>query len=97
MNIIEIKVGNKSYKISCKQGEEDHIRELSKKLDKRYKNLSTKFSHKADDNLLLVIAAIVLEDELYNLKGDKIAGGKSRKLVENAITRIDQIIEKLEA
>lgn len=97
MNIIEIKVGNKKYKISCKDGEEEHIEKLSKKFDERYKNLSAKFGHKADDSLLLVISGIVLEDEIHSLKSDKISDSKSRKIVENAVTRIDKIIEKLES
>lgn len=96
MNVIEIKIGNKNYKISCRDGEENHIISLSKKLNERFKNLSARFSHKADDSLLLVIIGIVLEDELQNLKNDKVTDNKSRSVIEKTISRIDEVINKLE-
>lgn len=96
MNILEIEICNKKYKISCQEGEEEHILELSTKVNNRINNLQEKFGNKADDRLLFVINSIVMEDELHNLKKNKVTDNSSRKIIEESILKIDRIIQALE-
>ncbi len=93
MNIIEITIGEKNYKISCNPGEEDHIVKLSQKINNRYNNLSKNIGDKASENLMLVIIALMLEDELSNLQQNHNQNAKianiSKKL-ENIISRLEE-------
>lgn len=98
MKIIEITVGNKKYKISCNPGEESHIFALSRKLDKRYKNLAANLGDKASEGLILVIMGLMQEDELINSTN---ANGKQKKSLPNdqilSLSRkVDNTITKLE-
>lgn len=92
MNIIEITIGEKNYKISCNPGEEDHIVELSQKINERYNNLSKNIGDKASENLMLVIIALMLEDELSNYQANSNQNAK----IANISKKLENIISKLE-
>jgi cell division protein ZapA (FtsZ GTPase activity inhibitor) len=92
MNIIEITIGEKIYKISCNPGEESHIQKLSHKINNRYNNLRKNISDKASENLMLVIIALMLEDELSN---NSLSSNNKAKI--SAISKkLEKIISKLE-
>ncbi len=107
MNVIEIKVGNHYHKISCKDGEEAHIKNLSDKLSQRVDSLAKSFGDKASENLLLIIAGIMLEDELANKKPTNSANNNIAKstnhqesqdlklAAKESIASIDKIMHKL--
>ena len=99
MNIIEISIGNKKYKISCNTGEEERITKLSKKLDNKYKTLEKNLGHKASEGLILVIMGLILEDEIDMVKNVEQSQKKlhnSEKQIKALCARIDGAIAKLE-
>jgi len=60
--IIELPVGKSLYKISCGENEKEKVFELSEKLNQRVNNLSLSLKN-ADEKTLLVIAALMLQEE----------------------------------
>lgn len=98
MNIIEITVGNKKHKISCNPGEENHILELSRKLDRRYNSLATNLGDKASEGLILVIMGLMQEDELIN--SAKTTGNQKKSLPNDQmlslLKKVDNTIAQLE-
>ena len=63
MSMVEITIGNSRHQISCNQDEKEKLLALAKKLNKRVNQLS--FSLKdVDEKTLLVIAALMAEEEL---------------------------------
>ena len=97
MNIIEINIGNKKYKISCNEGEENHILGLSKKLDSKYCNLQKNLGDKASEGLILVIMGLMLEDEIHNTKSNvKSLPNLSQQKLPFIYNKVDSLIAKLE-
>jgi len=64
---VEFNIGNKTYNINCDAGEEAHIGELAKSVDVRF-NAITKTFGSASDSLIMAITALMMEDEIKNLK-----------------------------
>lgn len=98
MQIIEINIGNKSYKISCTIGEEDKVRKLATRLNKRYKKLEGSLGNKASADMILVIIGLMLEDEVSSLASgnDQNNLNKSTKIKELS-NKIDKIVDNLSA
>ena len=92
MNIIEITVGNKKYKISCNPGEENHILNLSKKLDQKYSQLSKNLGHKASESMIFVIMGLMILDE----NSTKNTSSPSKAHLVSICKKIESTISNLE-
>jgi cell division protein ZapA len=67
MAIINVQIRNSNHQIACNDGEEGELKSLATSLTKRINKLSENHA-KANDNLLLIMAALTIEDELNELK-----------------------------
>ncbi len=70
MTIVSISIRNNIYQIACNDGEEDKVHHLAASLTERVNKLSSSHA-KANDNLLLAIAALTIESELDELRKRK--------------------------
>lgn len=68
--ILEIPVGKSRYKITCEETEQERLELLGKKLNKRVNDLSQQMKY-TDEKTLLVITALMLEEELEQSPSDK--------------------------
>jgi len=64
---VNIKFNNKDYLLSCDDGQEESLKNLTKFLDKKYTELKDKLGN-IGDNKLLLITTIQLIDEYFDLK-----------------------------
>ena len=64
---INIKFNNKDYLLSCDDGQEESLKNLTKFLDKKYNELKDKLGN-IGENKLLLITTIQLIDEYFDLK-----------------------------
>jgi|TARA_B110001452_G_scaffold245702_1_gene230532 cell division protein ZapA len=64
---VNIKFNNKDYLLSCDDGQEDSLKNLTKFLDKKYTELKDKLGN-IGENKLLLITTIQLIDEYFDLK-----------------------------
>ena len=64
---INIKFNNKDYLLSCDDGQEEDLKNLTKFLDKKYSSLKEKLGNIGESKLLLITAIQVI-DEYYDLK-----------------------------
>ena len=82
---INIKFNNKDYLLSCDDGQEESLKELTSFLDKKYKELKDKLGN-IGENKLLLITTIKLIDEYFDLKRIKMRKDKlddlSKKFLE---------------
>ena len=63
---INIKFNNKDYLLSCDDGQEEDLKNLTKFLDKKYSNLREKLGN-IGENKLLLITAIKTVDDYFDL------------------------------
>ncbi|MDC0903096.1 cell division protein ZapA [Pelagibacteraceae bacterium] len=64
---VNIKFNNKDYLLSCDDGQEESLKNLTKFLDKKYQELKDKLGN-IGENKLLLITTIQLIDEYFDLK-----------------------------
>ena len=64
---INIKLNNKDYLLSCDDGQEEDLKNLTKFLDKKYSSLREKLGN-IGENKLLLITAIQVIDDYFDLK-----------------------------
>ena len=64
---INVKFNNKDYLLSCDDGQEESLKNLTKFLDRKYGELKEKLGN-IGDNKLLLITTIQLIDEYFDLK-----------------------------
>jgi len=99
MNVIEIAIGHKTYKISCNPGEEEHVKKLAGRLNERFNKLEASLGDKASDNMILVIIGLMLEDETLNNNATSVNSdsNSNKEKVAKLSTKIDDIVSRLEA
>ena len=64
---VNVKFNNKDYLLSCDDGQEESLKNLTKFLDKKYSELKDKLGN-IGENKLLLITTIQLIDEYFDLK-----------------------------
>ena len=60
---VEIRINNRPYRISCDDGQEDHLTSLAELVDKRVQQLVSSVGQLGEDRLL-VMASLLIADEL---------------------------------
>ena len=64
---INIKFNGKEYLLSCEDGQEDHLEELSLHLNKKFNDLKNSLGN-IGENKLLLISSIKIMDEYFETK-----------------------------
>ena len=64
---INIKFNGKDYLLSCDDGQEEHLLELSEYLNTRFQDLKSELGNIGESKLLL-ISSIKVVDEYYEIK-----------------------------
>ena len=64
---VNIKFNNKEYLLSCEDGQEEHLEELSLNLNKKFNDLKFDLGN-IGENKLLLISSIKVMDEYYETK-----------------------------
>ena len=64
---INIKFNGKEFLLSCEDGQEEHLEELSENLNLKFNQLKSKLGN-LGENKLLLITSITLMDEYYETK-----------------------------
>ena len=64
---VNIKFNGKDYLLSCDEGQEDGLKELANYLDTKYNELKSNLGN-IGENKLLLIAAIKIIDEFFDIK-----------------------------
>ncbi len=64
---VNIKFNGKDFLLSCEDGQEEHLEELSNHLSERFNQLKSKLGN-LGENKLLLITSITLIDEYFETK-----------------------------
>ena len=80
---VNIKFNNKDYLLSCDDGQEEDLKNLTKFLDKKYGELQEKLGN-IGENKLLLITTIQLIDEYFDL----------RKKITSQKQKLDELSKK---
>ena len=64
---VNIKFNGKEFLLSCEDGQEEHLEELSIHLNKKFDDLKSTLGH-IGENKLLLITSITVMDEYFETK-----------------------------
>ena len=84
MDDVEISINNRSYRISCKDGEEDRIRGLATLLNKQIIQLADKIGQLGEARMILLASLILLD------KSDE-TEKESEKILNIATEKIEEL------
>ena len=93
---VNIKFNNKDYLLSCDDGQEESLKNLTKFLDKKYTELKDKLGN-IGENKLLLITTIQLIDEYFNLKQKVTNQKKKLDEISNKFKEIKSLAIKYKA
>jgi cell division protein ZapA len=68
MSNVSLSIGGRSYTVNCDPGEEDHVAELGAMIDSK---LSALGQAGQNESRMLLFAALLLADEVYELRSGK--------------------------
>ena len=63
---IEVSINSRDYKVACEDGQEDHVRQLARYVDKHIQDLAETVGQVGDARLL-VLASLMIADELSEM------------------------------
>lgn len=84
---INVDVNSKTYHLACGEGGEERLRKLATYVDTKAKDLSGKLGAVAENKLLLM-AAILIADELHDTLEDKGGAGIMGALSEEDLAAV---------
>ncbi|WP_424992848.1 cell division protein ZapA [Oceaniradius stylonematis] len=98
MSQVTVTIDQKSYRMACDPGQEDHLVDLAGRLDKYVTHLKGSFGE-IGDLRLTVMAGIMIMDELSELQ-KRVKGLESeldsvRKTRDEALSKADRVDETL--
>jgi cell division protein ZapA len=68
MPLVNVMVNSRAYAIACDEGEEEHLKELAGHVDVKMRELTASVGQVGDQKLLLM-AAVLITDELFDARG----------------------------
>ena len=94
---VDVSVNGQSYRIACEDGQEDRLVDLATMVDEKVSDLVNKIGQ-VGSNRLLVMAALIIADELVDLKNE---AGSSQELADNSnqqdtVLALQEITKRIE-
>mgnify|MGYP003302495429 FL=1 len=94
---VDVSVNGQSYRIACEDGQEDRLVDLAALVDEKVIGLVNQIGQ-VGSNRLLVMAALIIADELVDLKNE---AGSSQELADNSnqqdtVLALQEITKKIE-
>ncbi len=94
---VDVSVNGQSYRIACEDGQEDRLVDLAAMVDEKVIELVNQIGQ-VGSNRLLVMAALIIADELVDLKNE---AGSSQELEDNTnqqdtVLALQEITKRIE-
>ena len=91
MSEVDITVNNRSYRISCKDGEEERIKSLASLIDKQVKQLADKIGQLGEARMILLASLVLLDkSEEAEKEAEKIISVTAEK-IENLAKKFSDV------
>lgn len=93
MGRVTITIDKREYAITCDDGQEGHIIELSQILDEKARLLSSSVGM-INENMMLAMVGLLLADELKDLKEKGVAGKQVLSVQNFDVNEVDALTSK---
>ena len=96
MSLITLNVNGRGYEMSCDDGQEAHLTKLAEYIDDKVQGLD-KSAGQAGENRVLVMASLLIADELFEAYRQIHSLGAQQGDSEDATAALNSCAERLEA
>ena len=95
---VEINLNNRPYPIACEDGQEGRVREVASFVQERIREIQGSV-RTATDTHLLVMVALMLGDELLDLREGKVPGAAAPSPLDDPelSSRLQKLADRIEA
>ncbi|HEY2071150.1 MAG TPA: cell division protein ZapA [Rhizomicrobium sp.] len=95
MPLVNVMVNSRAYTIACDEGEEEHLKELAAHVDSKVRELLGSVGQVGDQRLLLM-AAVLITDELFDARARLDAHAKKAAELADAHGEVSDKLAKAE-
>lgn len=88
MPLVNVMVSNRAYTIACDEGEQEHLKELAAHVDSKVNELLSSVGQVGDQKLMLM-AAVLITDELFEARGKLVGHAKKVGDLSTAQAELD--------
>jgi cell division protein ZapA len=93
---IDVSVAGRKYAVSCRDGEEDHLRQVAALVDKRARDAVQALGSLSEARVLL-FAALMVADDLHEARsGEAGVGPDLAEPLERLALQVEALAERLE-
>ena len=85
---VDITINSRTYRISCKDGEEDRIISLSSKIDNEVKLLANKIGQLGEARMILLAALVLLDKSDDNQD-------KMQEIIKQTAEKIESVVSSI--
>lgn len=90
---VALLIGGQQYRVSCRDGEEERLREIARLVDAKTKEAKSAIGEHMSDTRQLLFAALLLADELDEGRSE---GAGAAEPDETALARLESLADRLE-
>ena len=91
---VALLIGGQQYRVSCRDGEEEHLREIARLVDAKTKEAKSAIGEHMSDTRQLLFAALLLADELDERRK---SGEEATEPDDAGLARLESLAERLES
>jgi cell division protein ZapA len=91
MALVTVKIGGFQYTVGCEDGQESHLQSMAAEVERRIETARPMAG--GNDSKLLALAALMLADEIHDLKVELRNGGGTREVVREVIREVPVVKE----
>ena len=94
---VDVSVNGQSYRIACEDGQEDRLVDLAAIVDEKVLGLVNQIGQ-VGSNRLLVMAALIIADELVDLKNEAVSSQelKDNSNQQDTVLVLQEVIKRIE-
>ena len=98
MAMVEIEVASRRYSIACRDGEEEHLKDVAALVDSKAHDAAQALGGLREARLLLY-ASLLLADELHEARAAAPGSGdeKTAEAIDRVADRLERLAARLEA
>ncbi|MDR3516275.1 MAG: cell division protein ZapA [Azospirillaceae bacterium] len=96
---VEVRLNGRGYAVSCRDGEQDRLLQIAAFVDERIRQVAASGSGQGSDAHLLALTALLLADELFDIKaggGGDAANRLAPQEEEAVVSAVDQLARRIE-
>lgn len=91
MALVSVQINGHSYTVGCENGQERHVQAMAHQVDRRVQRVRDMgFS---GDSRVLVLAALIMADEIQDLSGNKVPDATAQAAREAERLRAEQALQ----